>query len=89
MKGGRVKNPALVLDPLARRMSHAFDADQDWVFTDSEGDEIEEDEESEGEEEVEVTVAVDPYFVRDAALRREKKIPDIAKFLPPAAASEL
>ncbi len=84
VKGGRVKNPALVLDPLARRMSHAFDADQDWVFTDSEGDEIEEDEESEGEEEVEVTAAVDPYFVRDMAQRREKKVPDIAKFLPPA-----
>jgi hypothetical protein len=85
VKAGRVKNPALVLDPLARRMSHAFDADQDWIFTDSEGDEIEEDEESEGEEEVEVTAAVDPYFVRDAAQRREKKIPDIAKFLPPVA----
>ena len=84
VKGGRVKNPALVLDPLARRMSHAFDADQDWVFTDSEGDEIEEDDESEGEEEVEVTAAVDPYFVRDMAQRREKKVPDIAKFLPPA-----
>jgi hypothetical protein len=85
VKAGRVKNPALVLDPLARRMSHAFDADQDWVFTDSEGDEIEEDEESEGDEEVEVTAAVDPYFVRDAAQRRDKKIPDIAKFLPPGA----
>ena len=84
VKAGRVKNPALVLDPLARRMSHAFDAEQEWVFTDSDGDEIEEDEESEGEEEVEVTAAVDPYFVRDMAQRREKKIPDIAKFLPPA-----
>jgi len=81
VKAGRVKNPALVLDPLARRMSHAFDAEQEWVFTDSEGDEIEEDEESEGEEEVEVTAAVDPYFVRDMAQRREKKIPDIRKFL--------
>ncbi len=85
VKEGRVKNPALVLDPLARRMSHAFDVDQDWVFTDSEGDEIDEDEESEGEEDVEVTAAVDPYFVRDMAQRREKKIPDIAKFLPPPA----
>jgi len=84
VKSGRVKNPALVLDPLARRMSHAFDAEPDWVFTDAEGEEIEEDEESEGDEEVEVSAAVDPYFVRDAANRREKKIPDIAKFLPPA-----
>jgi hypothetical protein len=81
VKGGRVKNPALVLDPLARRMSHAFDAEQDWVFTDAEGEEIEEDEESDGDEEIEATPAVEPYFVRDAAHRREKKIPDIAKFL--------
>jgi len=84
VKGGRVKNPALVLDPLARRMSHAFDAEQDWVFTDSEGEEIDEEEESEGEEDIEATPEVDPYFVRDAAQRREKKIPDIAKYLPPA-----
>jgi hypothetical protein len=84
VKGGRVKNPALVLDPLARRMSHAFDAEQDWVFTDAEGEEIEEDEESEGDGEIEATPAVDPYFVRDAAQRRQKKIPDIAKYLNPA-----
>jgi hypothetical protein len=84
VKNGRVKNPALVLDPLARRMTHAFDTEQEWVFTDSEGDELEEDEESDGEDEVEVTAAVDPYFVRDMAQRREKKIPDIAKFLPAA-----
>jgi hypothetical protein len=84
VKGGRVKNPALILDPLARRMTHAFDAEQDWIFTDSEGEEIEEDEESAGDEEVEVTAEVEPYFVRDAALRREKKIPDIAKYLTPA-----
>ena len=83
VKNGRVKNPALVLDPLARRMSHAFDAEQDWVFTDSEGEELEEDEESEGNEDVEVTAEVEPYFVRDAAQRREKKIPDITKYLPP------
>ena len=88
VKGGRVKNPALVLDPLARRMSHVFDAEQDWIFTDSEGDELEEDEEAEGDEEVEVTAAVEPYFVRDAAQRREKKIPDIGKFLAPAAPNE-
>ena len=84
VKGGRVKNPALVLDPLARRMTHAFDAEPDWIFTDEKGEVIEEDEESEGDEEVEVTAAVEPYFVRDAAQRREKKIPDVAKFLPPA-----
>jgi len=65
VKGGRVKNPALVLVPEARRMSHFLDAEQDWIFTDAEGEVIEE----------------DPYFVRDAAGRRAKKIPDIAKYL--------
>ncbi len=82
VKNGRVKNPALVLDPVARRMTHAFDDEQDWIFTDSEGDVIEEDEVTDDdEEEIEATPEIDPYFVRDAANRRAKKIPDITKFL--------
>lgn len=82
VKNGRVKNPALVLDPVARRMTHAFDEEQDWIFTDSEGEVIEEDEVTDDdEEEIEATPEIDPYFVRDAANRRAKKIPDIAKFL--------
>lgn len=81
VKGGRVKNPALVLDPLARRMSHVFDADQEWVFTDSAGEEIDEEEETGGDEEVEAKLEEDIYFARDAAGRRAKRIPDIAKFL--------
>jgi hypothetical protein len=81
VKEGHVKNPALVLDPLARRLSHAFDADQDWIFTDADGEVIDEDEETEGDEEVEATPEVDPYFARDAANRRAKKIPDITRFL--------
>lgn len=80
VKGGRVKNPRLVLDPLARRMTHIFDAEQDWVFTNSEGEEIDEDEETE-DEEVEAKVEEDPYLIRDAAGRRAKRLPDIAKFL--------
>jgi len=82
VKHGRVKNPALVLDPVARRMTHAFDAEQDWIFKDADGDVIEEDEVTDDdEEEIEAIPEVDPYFVRDAANRRAKKIPDIAKFL--------
>jgi hypothetical protein len=81
VKGGRVKNPALVLDPLARRMSHVFDADQEWIFTDADGEVIDEDEETEGDEEVEAKLEEDIYFARDAAGRRAKRIPDIAKFL--------
>jgi hypothetical protein len=81
VKGGKVKNPALVLDPLARRMTHIFDAEQDWVFTNADGEQIDEEEETEGDEEVEATPEEDPYFARDAAGRRVKRIPDIAKFL--------
>jgi len=85
VKGGRVKNPALVLEPQARRMSHVFDEEKEWFVTGKDGvkrsvDELDEDEE-ESEEEVEVTPEEEPYFVRDAAGRRAKRIPDIAKFL--------
>jgi G3E family GTPase len=81
VKAGRVKNPVLVLDPLARRMSHLFDEDQEWVITsDDEGDT--EEDIAEGDEEVEVTQEVDPYLERDAANRRKKILPDIVKYLP-------
>ena len=81
VKGGRVRNPALVLVPEARRMSHFLDAEQDWIFTNAEGEVIDEEEDAEDEEEIEAKPEEDPYFVRDAAGRRSKKIPDIAKFL--------
>jgi hypothetical protein len=83
VKGDRVKNPGLILDPQARRMSHVFDEEQDWVFTDAEGEEIDEDEETEGDEEVEAQVAEDPYFARLNGGRRVKEIPDVKKFLSP------
>ncbi len=84
VKDGRVKNPALILEPEARRMSHIFDAEQDWVLTDADGEIVDEDDESgDAEEEIEATLAVDPYLVRDAAGRRMKRLPDIAKYLPP------
>jgi hypothetical protein len=82
VKAGRVKNPALVLDPQARRMSHAFEAEPDWIFTKPDGEVIEEDEVTDDDdEEIEVTPEPDPYFARDAANRRVKKIPDIVKCL--------
>ena len=52
------------------------------MFTDAEGDEIDEDEETAGDEEVEATVAEDPYFARLNGGRRVKEIPDVKKFLP-------
>jgi len=87
VKGGRVKNPALILDPQPRRLSHYFD-EPEWLVEgkDAEDDiemgEGDDDEPSEGEEEeVEVTQAEDPYMERLAGGHRIKVIPDIAKFL--------
>lgn len=82
VRDDRVKNPALVLEPQARRMSHVFDAEQDWIFTNSDGEEIDEQEETEdGEDEVEAKPEEDPYFTRLNGGRRVKQLPDIAKFL--------
>jgi len=81
VKAGHVKNPALVLDPQARRLSHWFDEQQDWVFTNADGEEIDEEEVTEDDEEIEATPAEDLYLARDAAGRRAKRIPDIGKFL--------
>jgi hypothetical protein len=81
VKAGRVKNPALVLEPQARRLSHWFDEEQDWIFTNADGEEIDEEEVTDDDEEVEATPVEDLYLARDAAGRRAKRIPDIAKFL--------
>ncbi len=62
-------------------MGHVFDAEQDWVFTNAEGEEIDEEEETDDEEEIQATPEEEPYFARDAAGRRQKRIPDIAKYL--------
>ena len=83
VKAGRVKNPALVLEPQARRMSHVFDEEQEWIFTDGDGEEIDEQEETDDEDGVTAAPEEDPYFVRDATGRRVLKVPDVAKFLPP------
>jgi hypothetical protein len=81
VKAGRVKNPALVLEPQARRLSHWFDEEPDWVFTNADGEEIDEEEVTEDDEEIEAVPAEDLYLARDAAGRRAKRIPDIGKFL--------
>lgn len=85
VKAGRVKNPALVLEPQARRLSHLFDEDQDWIFTDGDGEEIDEQEETDDEAEVTAAPEEDIYLVRDGTGRRVKKVPDVAKYLPPPA----
>lgn len=50
VKAGRVKNPLIVLDPQARRMSHIFDIDE-WTGIDLEGVEFGTEGEDEPEEE--------------------------------------
>jgi hypothetical protein len=84
VKDGRVKNPALVLEPQARRMSHYFD-EPEWETID--GGDIESGAEGGGAgiepagEEVEIVEKVDPYFERRAGGQRVKVLPDIRKFL--------
>ncbi len=82
VKQGRVKNPALVLEPQARRMTHVFDEEQDWVLTNAEGEEVDEEDEVEDDEELQATPEEDPYFARRSeGGRRLKELPDINKFL--------
>jgi hypothetical protein len=75
LKRGQVKNPAVVLDPQARRMSHVFDEELNWEVSGTPK------EEAEGDEEVEAHPEVDPYLERLARGRRVKEIPDVAKYL--------
>ena len=82
VKDSQVKNPALLLDPQARRMTHVFDEEQDWIFTNAEGEEIDEQEETDDDEDdIEAKPEVDRYFERRAGGRRVIELPDIAKFV--------
>ena len=81
VKGGRVKNPALLLEPQALRVSHIFDEEIDWLLTNSEGEVVEDEDEVDEDEEITATPIEDIYFVRRPGGRREKEIPDIGKFL--------
>jgi hypothetical protein len=82
VKNGRVKNPAVILEPQARRLSHAFDADLAWEAV----EDVDDEEEVEENSEVELTPEEnDLYLARRPGGRRAKEIPDIADFLPPLA----
>jgi hypothetical protein len=74
VKDGRVGNPALVLEPQARRMAHLFDEEPNWEVT---GGEDEDDE----AEEIEAHPEVDPWLARRPGGRRVKQLPDIAEYL--------
>ena len=80
VKKGRVHNPALVLDPLPRRMSHWFDEDEvSWSSQVDEDTVIMEDGEEEFEEEE--TDDEDSYLARQPSGRRKRVIPDINDYL--------
>jgi hypothetical protein len=75
VKHGQVKNPAVVLEPQARRLSHVFDDELNWEITGTA------EEDAEGDEEVEAHPEVDPYLDRLPGGRRVKEIPDVTKYL--------
>jgi hypothetical protein len=82
VKAGRVRNPALILEPQARRVSQAFDPEPEWVFTNAEGEEVDPEEEPvDDDEELTATPAEDPYFERRSGGRRVREIPDVAAIL--------
>jgi len=77
VQDGGVRNPALVLEPQARRLSHFFDEEIDWAVA---GD-AEDAEGGEGDEEVTAEPIEDPYLQRRPGGRRVKEIPAIADYL--------
>lgn len=82
VKNGWVRNPALILEPQARRMTHVFDEEQDWVVTNAEGEEVDEEDETSEDEELHAVPAEDPYFARRSeGGRRVKELPDIKQYL--------
>lgn len=89
IKAGRVKNPALLLEPEARRLSQVFDKRDDFITADLEiGIENEEGEETltaEEEQERKYEELTPPeedlYLARKNGGYRMKVIPDIAKYL--------
>jgi len=82
VRSARVKNSALVLEPLALRISQTFEAEDVWVVSgQTEDDENDEEIKDGDEEEVEMVIAEDPYFTRLLGGRRVKEIPDIQKYL--------
>ena len=82
VRAGRVRNPALILEPSALRISQAFEDELAWVAVGEDSEDGAGEDEADGdEEEVEMVPAEDPYFARRPGGRRLKEIPDVAKFL--------
>ena len=82
VRAGRVRNPALILEPSALRISQAFEEELAWVAVDEDSEDGAVEDEADGaEEEVEMVPAEDPYFARRPGGRRLKEIPEVARFL--------
>lgn len=89
VKAGKVKNPAMLLDPVARRLSQYFDPSE-WDDLDLDGIEIGESEDEDGENARPLDKAnldpdnqppVDPYLERRTGGGRVLDLPDIRNFL--------
>jgi hypothetical protein len=77
VKAGRVANPALILEPQARRLSLIFDEEPAWAGVEIGGDE---------DEEGELVPEEDIYLARhNGSGRRVRELPDITKYLGPRA----
>jgi hypothetical protein len=83
VKAGRVGNPALILDPLALRMTHYFDAEKEWIISNEAGEVIDPDDPDAADDDEELTAELleDPYLALNAGGRRMKEVPDLAKYL--------
>jgi hypothetical protein len=89
VKAGKVRNPVLLLNPVARRLSQYFD-ESEWDGLDLEGVEIGESDDEDGENvrpldktniDPEDQPPVDPWLERDAAGHRKQPVSDIRKYL--------
>lgn len=89
VKAGKVKNPAMLLDPTARRLSQFFDPSE-WDDLDLEGVEIGESDDEEGENirpidknelDPDDQPPVEPYLERRQGGRRVIELPDIRRYL--------
>ncbi len=89
VKKGDLENPALILEPQARRMSMLFDAEDAWAAGGDEDTVIEDEDDEDADkpsadaiDDPDLVGQVDPYIERLAGSgRRAKEIPEIAKFL--------
>lgn len=95
VKAGRVKNPAMLLDPTARRLSQFFDPSE-WDDLDLEGVEIGESDDEDGEDSRPLAKSeldpdnqppVEPYLERRQNGQRVIELPDLRKLLGEAGAT--